>query len=455
MRKSGRSGKSWVTATVSAEKQRQKVSPNDHHDDREHARPTEKKNKHRHKTRRGGRGALRSTSRVTATTEPSDVVYVKDTHTLRQVCAEAADSGVYALDTEFHRERTYYPQLALIQLGWHNGSVHGLALVDPFAVESDELTEALSGLLDSEARALMHASVQDLEILENLTGIRPRRLVDTQLSAGFVGYSTPSLSTLAQSLLGVSLAKGERLTDWLQRPLTENQRRYAINDVAHLHDIETELRRRLEQRGRARWADDACEELRIRPAVTNRPETAWLRIKELRPLRGEPLGAAQALAAWRERKAQHANVPPRRILSDMTLVSIAQRLPRSITDLDGLRGGNVGHLNGERAQEVIDVVAKGRQNILPVPSIDGRRGMLNRSVVTVVNAWVGELARREEIDPGLLATRDDVENFLAGQPSPLNGGWRAQLVGGDLRLLVNGQAALRLDTDGNLLLHRV
>jgi ribonuclease D len=429
------------------------VSSQNRHDDADRPQ-SHKPGKHHRKTRRAGSSARRG-SQPGAAAGCSDVIYVKDAHVLHQLCAEAIEAGSYALDTEFHRERTYYPQLALIQLAWPSSQHSGLALIDPLALDADELAGALRTLLESDALAVMHAATQDLELLENLTGIRPKRLFDTQLAAGFVGYSTPSLSTLTQSLIGVSLAKGERLTDWLHRPLTENQRHYAINDVAHLHAIELELRKRLDARGRSAWADDACEELRTRPAVENRPETAWLRIKEVRPLRGEALGAAQALAAWRERKAQRADIPPRRVLSDITLVSVAQRLPRSVVDLDGLRGGHTGNFGGERAQELVDAVTRGRANILPAPSAEHRRTVLNRSVVTIINAWVGEIARREEIDASLLATRDDVENFLAGQPSPLGGGWRAQLVGTDLQLLVSGQAALRLDGGGNLVLHLV
>lgn len=432
--------------------------PSEQRGDADHERaqqPRSRRDDHRRrKTRRPGATARRSSSDVVSGAD-GVVDYVVDESGLQRVCAAAAESGMYALDTEFHREKTYYPQLALLQLGWHDSRGGGRALIDPLVIDQQVLASTLRELLESPAVALIHAASQDLEILENLTGTRPREIIDTQLAAGFVGYSTPSLSTLTQSLLGVSLAKGERLTDWLARPLTANQRLYAINDVDHLHAIYSELSRRLQERGRADWARDSCEELRTRASLETDPETAWLRIKEARPLRGEALGAAQALAAWRERKAQQSDVPPRRVLSDITLVGIAQRLPQSLSDLDGLRGGHSGNLGGERGRELLEIVGRGRQNTVVQPSHDGKRPALNRSVVLIVSAWIGELARREEIDPSLLATRDDVEKLLSGAPSPLAKGWRSHLVGADLSALVSGKATVGVDPEGNLVLHHL
>ena len=122
----------------------------------------------------------------------------------------------YAIDTEFHRERTYYPRLALVQLAWSDG----LALVDPLAVDPHALTR----LFDSPALAVAHAAQQDLDVLSHAVGAVPRRLFDSQVAAGFTGYGTPSLSSLLQGELNVSAPKGDRLTDWLRRPLSDAQR---------------------------------------------------------------------------------------------------------------------------------------------------------------------------------------------------------------------------------------
>ena len=134
----------------------------------------------------------------------------------------------YALDTEFHRERTYYPKLALLQLAWPGE----LVLVDPLAVD----VRALERLFASDSLAVLHASQQDLDVLTHAARCVPRRLFDTQVAGGFVGYGTPSLVALLQGELGVSPAKGDRLTDWLRRPLTVDQCEYAAADVAYLLD---------------------------------------------------------------------------------------------------------------------------------------------------------------------------------------------------------------------------
>ena len=132
---------------------------------------------------------------------------------------------------------------------------------------------------------------------------------DLQLAAGFIGYSTPSLATLAQSLLKVSISKGDRMTDWLRRPLTKSQSDYARSDVAHLEKLFERIRERLTELNRVSWAEEACEEMRCKPFGESNPDEAWLRIKDARSLRGASRGAAQALAAWRERRAMSTNVP--------------------------------------------------------------------------------------------------------------------------------------------------
>lgn len=380
----------------------------------------------------------------------TEIEYVDTPEGLEEACRRAGSAGTYALDTEFHRERTYFPKLALLQLHWEEGGRGVNVLIDPLALGRDELAEPVRCLLETPATALMHAAQQDLEILELLTGIRPHRLFDCQLAAGFLGYSTPSLGTLAQSTIGVSLAKGERLTDWLARPLTDAQHVYAINDVIHLPAIESSLRRQLESRERLAWALEACEAMRTRPLPGSDPQNAWMRIKEVRALRGEALGAAQELAAWRDLRARKLDIPVRRVLSDMALVSIAQRLPRDVRDLERVRGVNPGQIHADMYELIIEAVARGRTRVHEPHRIERGNGRHTRTSATVLNAWVAEVARREQIDPMLVATRDDVEEFLERGPAALPEGWRRELVGNDFQRLVDGRAGLVLDAHGHL-----
>jgi ribonuclease D len=176
----------------------------------------------------------------------NEAQWIADDAALSQWVAEAADADHYALDTEFHREKTYYPQLALVQLRVGNK----IALIDPLACDP----AGLHLLFSSDALCVIHAAQQDLEVLRGASGSIPSRIFDTQIAAGFLGLSTPSLSTLVQNTAKVVLPKADRLTDWLRRPLTDAQRRYAAADVAYLLEIFALQERRLRDLGRLSWA---------------------------------------------------------------------------------------------------------------------------------------------------------------------------------------------------------
>ena len=365
--------------------------------------------------------------------------WVADQGRLEGLAAELAAAGAYAIDTEFHRERTYYPRLALLQVAWPGG----LALVDPFAVD----LRALAPVLEGPGVAVLHAADQDLDVLERACGAVPGRVFDTQLAAGFVGMSSPSLVTLVDHVLGVRLPKGDRLTDWTRRPLTEHQQAYAASDVEHLLQLRGELVRRLTDRGRLAWAEDESELLRTRRRGAPDPATAWWRLKEARQLRGGSRGVAQEVASWREQRAAHLDVPPRFVLSDLALSSIAQRPPRNQAELRAVRGVD-GRQLGDSAAQLLAAVQRGRElpdGALRRPPVDELDRSM-RPAVAMASAWVAQLAAQSEIDAALLATRADLQAFLRGEPGArLAVGWRRDVVGGPIRHLVDGKAALALD----------
>jgi len=369
--------------------------------------------------------------------------FVDDESALADVVREAATADLYSLDTEFHRERTYFPRLALVQLQWGATNV----LVDPLAVDP----RGLAPLLRSNGLAVLHASQQDLEVLQYAVGCVPSRMFDTQVAAGFIGYSTPSLASLVQSRLKVSLSKGDRLTDWMRRPLTKSQSEYARSDVAYLEQLYLSIQERLSELGRTEWVAEACEELRQRPWGESNPDDAWLRIKDARALRGASRGAAQALAAWREKRAMATNVPLRRVMSDMALIGIAQSLPSSTESLAHARGVDERYLGGSIAREIIAAVRDGRERIVEIES-SGHDPLEKRlrPAVTLVTAWIGELAHQHEIDPMLVATNRDIVALLAGGESRLAHGWRRQLVGHDIERLLAGETGLSFDREGRL-----
>jgi ribonuclease D len=350
----------------------------------------------------------------------------------------------YAIDTEFHRERTYYPKLALVQLAWDDQIV----LVDPLSVDMG----ALPRLFKSPAIAVFHAAQQDLDVLTQTCGAVPDRLFDTQLAAGFTGYSTPSLLSLLQAELGVAASKGDRLTDWLRRPLTADQQTYAAGDVAHLLELHDRLTAKLVELGRLDWALDACEELRTRPTGAIDPDNAWLRLKDVRVLKARSRGVAQSVTAWRERRAAAVDVPVRQILPDLAILGIAQKHPSTVAELTHARGVEERHARGALGAEILAAVADGLRRDVQPPSPDGED--LERSLrpaVTLVSAWVSEVARVEHIDTTLLATRADLVALLRGDADArLAHGWRGELLGEGIRRLVEGRAGLTFDGRGGL-----
>ncbi len=347
----------------------------------------------------------------------------------------------YALDTEFHGERSYWPHLALIQIAWPEG----VALVDPLSVDPSPLGELLAG----DGCMVAHAADQDLTILERACGCAPSKLFDTQVAAGFIGMGTPSLAATVERLLGTRLTKGDRLTDWTRRPLSADQRVYAAADVEHLLPLHDELVRRLDAVGRLEWATDECEERRQRIRTRPDAETAWWRIKGARQLRGSGRGVAQKVAAWRERTAEGLDVPARYVLSDLALAGVVQRPPRNRDDLTGIRGID-GRLRDNTAKELLSAIAAGIElpaSELRLPESD----RIDRSLapaVTVLGAWLAQRASELDLDPALLATRAELTQMLQDRPSRLATGWRADLVGEPLQRLLRGDAALLLRDGG-------
>jgi ribonuclease D len=369
---------------------------------------------------------------------------------LDEVVDALKDAPEYAVDTEFHRERTYFPTVALVQVFWGGDEI---VLIDPLAVDLRPLAPVLTG----PGLAIMHAASQDLEVLQRACGEVPLRLFDTQLAAGFLGFTTPSLASLAERVLRVDLPKASRLTDWLRRPLGDDQQRYAAADVAHLLELARLIREELGSVGRLAWAEEECEELRARGWGPPNPDEAWLRLKEGRTLKGAARGVAREVAAWRERRAAELDQPVRHVLSDLAIVGISTNPPKSLEQLRQIRGIDERNARGRLGEELLAAVERGRQappEILRSP----RREDVERDqrpAVALVSAWLSQLGRELRIDPMLLATRSDLAAFLAGDPNArLAKGWRRELLGEPVRRLLAGEFALAFDGNGGLELER-
>jgi ribonuclease D len=382
--------------------------------------------------------------------------WIDDQEGLDELVDELVGMDRYALDTEFHRERTYFPKLALIQIAWWpDGTLdkQELVLIDPLGVD----VSVLGRLFATDALCVIHAAQQDLDVLTHAVGSVPKRMFDTQIAGGFVGYGTPSLVSLLQGEVGISPAKGDRLTDWLHRPLTDSQCQYAAADVEYLLDVHDKLLVKLDEMGRRVWAEDACEELRTRPVSGSAPQDAWLRLKDARGLRPKGRAVAQAVAAWREERAMRVDIPVRQVLPDLAILGVSQRAPSNVKELKQARGIDDRHTKGGLADELLAAVEVGRHASPPAaPKSPDDLDRNLRPAITLVSAWVAQMARDDKIDTTLLATKSDIVALLRDDDDArLASGWRADLLGQGIKDLVSGRAGLTFDPQGRLALYPV
>lgn len=366
---------------------------------------------------------------------------------LESLVAEVAREDAYAFDTEFHTERTYVPELALIQIAWAGR----VALVDPLAVDP----APLAGVFGGPGVAVAHAATQDLDILMAACGAVPAVVFDTQIVAGFLGLSTPSLARLVDVMLSVPLPKADRLSDWLERPMSDRQLAYAVSDVAHLLELRTVLTDRLRALGRLEWALSECDQvLTDRTPPARVPEEAWWRLGDIRSMSRRSRAVAQEVAAWRERTAAETNRPRRQVLSDLGLLAISQRPPHNEVELRRARGVDGRHLAQGRAAEILAAVHRG----LDLPSewirmpTTGRDAQAPAGAVAVCSGLVRQIADDLDFDQTLLATRADISQLLCHEQSRLDSGWRRAIVGDPLRRLIAGEVAAALDPRGHLVL---
>ena len=380
------------------------------------------------------------------TTDLPDLI--TETDRLEALCDELVTEEYYGLDTEFHTERTYWPALALIQLAWRDK----VALVDPLAVDPGPLRRLFTG----PGTAVAHAAGQDLDILQRACGTAPATIFDTQVAAGFLGMSTPSLSRLVDMLLGITLPKVDQLSDWLHRPLPSTQLAYAAGDVEHLLELRSTMVDRLESRGRLGWALEECALVLPGRRRGVLPEEAWWKVGDVRRLTGKARGVAQEVTAWRERRAAEVDRPRRSVLSDLAVLTIAQRPPRTRNELEKLRGVDGRSLGNGGAAEILAAVERGR--VLPPDSLrlppDAAESKASQVAVAVSAGLVRQIAEQLDFDQGLLATRTDIALLVVGEPSRLDVGWRSDLAGDPIRRLLAGEVAAAFDDGGRLVLEQ-
>ncbi|MDG6095622.1 ribonuclease D [Acetobacter sp. AN02] len=348
------------------------------------------------------------------------------------------------VDTEFLREQTYWPVLCLLQIAGQEDVV----LIDACAPGID-LTP-LTRLFDAEGVIkVFHAARQDLEIFLHLFGRLPAPVFDTQVAAMVAGYGDQvGYDSLVGSVTGVVIDKSHRFTDWSVRPLSEAQLAYAAADVTHLRDVYEALTKQLEKEKRTSWVAAEQEALSRPELLIADPERQWERLKA-RTNNRRMLGVLKAVAAWREREAQRADIPRQRMLRDESLLEIAATTPRTAGALARVRGVTRGFAEGASGQAVLDVVGEALalpDDQLPLVPRKRQADAVRPSPALTALLKVLLAARSEERDvaPRLVASSEDIDRLASDpdQPLPFLKGWRKEIFGQDALALCRGEIAL-------------
>lgn len=368
--------------------------------------------------------------------------YIETNAETAALAKELRRASVIGIDTEFMREKTYFPRLCLIQLA----TTEQVACVDPLAV--DDLGPLLDVLYDDSITKVLHAAKQDLEILFHLRGALPRPVFDTQIAAAVLGFSDQvGYANLVEGLLGHRLDKAHTRADWAARPLTREQLRYAADDAAYLPALYQHQCEALARRGRRDWLTEDFAALVDSSQYAINPEQVWRRIRDARRLKGRQLAVLQALAAWRERRAMALDRPRKWILRDEVLVAIARAEPRDLPALKRIRGLEPAQL--ERVGQELMAAVQTAQEIPPGqwPQLEQapRLSPEQEALADTMMALVRLRAAEHELSPAMLATRKSLERLAAGENDvAVLHGWRAAVAGDALRALLAGTLSLRV-----------
>src|SRR5687767_9258307 len=380
---------------------------------------------------------------------------ITNTAELQLLCDRLREAPFVTVDTEFMRENTYWPDLCLIQVA----SPVEAAAIDPKAdIDLKPLLDLM--VVNEEVLKVFHAGGQDLEIIHNLTGKTPYPLFDTQVAAMALGHGEQiGYSNLIESLLGHSLDKGARFTDWGRRPLDKRQIDYAIADVTHLATIFPRMVEKLKKTGRGDWLDEEMERLADPSSFAFDPQDAWKRLK-LPSRNPAVLGRLKALAAWRESEARSKNLPRGRIIKDDTMGELAIHPPKSQDELGQVRGLSSGWRSNDIGGRLMSALASARP-LGPdeLPDREPRRPGLTKEgalVSDLLKLLLKIRSKEAGVASKLIARSDELEALAAGVRKNLKilSGWRFEEFGRDAVDLVEGRIGFAIE-NGKLKLSRV
>jgi ribonuclease D len=367
---------------------------------------------------------------------------ITDNADIRRFCESLRSADFVTVDTEFIRDKTFWPQLCLVQLAGPDEA----AAIDPLAADVD-LAPLLDLLDDPDVLKVMHAARQDIEIFFHMNGKVPAPLFDTQVAAMVCGFGDQvGYETLIARLTGTRLDKSSRFTDWAMRPLRDRQLEYALGDVTHLREAYEKLRGRVEADDRLGWIDEEMATICDPASYRVEPVTAWQRLK---PRTGNRrfLAVLQAVASWREEQAMTRDLPRNRVIRDESLSEIAAHPPADADELSRIRGVSRGFAEGSMGASLLKAVAAG----LAVPENDAPELPPREDIppgvgplTDLLKVLLKHKCEQHHVAQKLVASSSDLDRIAADDDAdvPALHGWRRTLFGDDALRLKHGELAL-------------
>ena len=374
------------------------------------------------------------------------IQYIDTPEQLATLCEQIKKEPWLALDTEFLREKTYYPKFCLLQIA----TPEWVACIDPIALP--QLESLFDAIYNPAIVKVFHSCRQDLEIFFQWTGKLPSPIFDTQVAAPLLGFQdNPGYAMLVSSLLSVNLNKAHTRADWSKRPLTEAELEYAADDVIYLCQIYQIMVQKLTALGRIDWLKNDFAELTNPALYKVDPETAWFKIKGKNKLTGKQLSIIQTLAQWREKIAQAEDRPKSWLLRDELLFDLAKLQPETVQELANVRGINERSVN-RYGKELCQLITAAK-NRPPVPLHEkdrsAKKSQQEEAILDILTALVRVRAEENALNPTILASRKDLEELLSNDDveCPLLHGWRYTMAGKELVGLLKGELLLGIDSD--------
>ena len=374
--------------------------------------------------------------------------YIKETNHLNELCSKLNKSEFLSIDTEFIREKTYWPKLCLIQV--FNGKEQ--IIIDPLAKDID-LKSFFEILNNKEIVKIFHSGRQDIEIFYNLTKKIPQNIYDTQIAAMVCGFGDSiGYENLVSQLLGKKIDKTSRLTNWSNRPLSKKQINYAISDVTHLFEIYPIIRDKIISNKRENWLKEEIKILISKKTYELNPNDSWKRLK-YRNLSKNSIGVLIELSKWREIKAQKKDVPRGNVIRDDAIYELCSAQPKNIEDLNNLRSFNrKGGLRKEFAEEILLAIEKGKsikKEKLPKIKPPKRLPMGISSKVSILKILLDNISEEYGVAQKLIANKNDLQELVLNDKADIKTlkGWRYKVFGKKAIDFKNGKISIKMKND--------